>query len=288
MNQQNQVKDNSSSNSNNNSNNNDNTQSEILEQGDIYFFYRPKKGAEEVKGIEDVRSFFMVTAPEEEENNNKSRLYRLFIIGKKSLPEIRKTEARASERYWARVGGIFKEPDELARELFSDEFRKGDAARPVGEGKYAIVRHHQNHTELAYILEMPKEPGEAQKELGIEKEASYIVSVINPKKPAASSAVDGGKYPITEEIPMYPEELLKGFNDSDIFVPLSRDTRLIDYQNAQILLTGAREGRDVIKRDIGIEIIDEDETQQSADIFNKLNLRREQVPIRPLTEGKLE
>jgi hypothetical protein len=33
---------------------------EVLEQGDIYFFYRPKKG-EEVKGIEDVRRFFMVT-----------------------------------------------------------------------------------------------------------------------------------------------------------------------------------------------------------------------------------
>lgn len=27
------------------------------------------------------------------------------------------------------------------------------------------------HAELAYILEMPKEPGEAQQELGIEKEA---------------------------------------------------------------------------------------------------------------------
>jgi hypothetical protein len=62
----------------------------------------------------------------------------------------------------------------------SDEFRKGDAARPVGEGKYAIVKH-QNHAELAYIFEMPKESGEAQKELGIAKEASYIISVINPK-----------------------------------------------------------------------------------------------------------
>ena len=106
-----------------------------------------------------------------------------FIIGKKSLPEIRKSEARTSERYWARVGGIFTDPNELTKELFSDEFRKGDAARPVGEGKYAIiVKHHQNqnnHAELAYILEMPKEPGEAQRELGIEKEASYIVSVIN-------------------------------------------------------------------------------------------------------------
>ncbi|MFL6411376.1 MAG: hypothetical protein ACJ71K_09060 [Nitrososphaeraceae archaeon] len=270
-----------------------NPDAEILEQGDIYFFYRPKKGAEEVKGVGDVRRFFMVTAPEkrsavEKNNSNKSELYRLFVIGKKSLPEVRKTEARASERYWAKVGGIFKDANELTKELLSDEFRRGDAARPVGEGKYAIVKHHQNHTELAYILEMPKQPGEAQKELGIEKEASYIVTVINPKKPVASSVVDGGAYPSTEEIPMYPEELLKEFSDNDTFVPLSRDTRFLEYRNAQLILTAAREGRDVIKRDIGIEIVEEDETQQSADIFNKLKVRKDQVPIRPLTEGKLE
>jgi len=267
--------------------NNNGSRTEILEQGDICFFYRPKKGAEEVRGIEDVRRFFMVTAPEEQENNSKkNRLYRLFIIGKKSLPEIRETEARASERYWARVGGIFKDPNELTKELLSDEFRKGDAARPVGEGKYAIVKH-QNHAELAYILEMPNEPGEAQNELGIEKEASYIISVINPKKPAASSIPTGGSYPSTEEIPMYPEEVLKEFNDSDIFVSLARNTKLIDYQNAQIILIGAREGRDVIKSEIGIEIA-ESSQENSADIFNKLKLRKDQVPIRPLTEGKLE
>src|ERR687885_190298 len=254
---------------------------EILEQGDIYFFYRPKKAAAEVKGIEDVRRFFMVTAPED------GQLYRLFVIGKKSLPEVRKTEAKASERYWARVGGVFKNANEITKELLSDEFRKGDAARPVGEGKYAIIKHG-NHAELAYILEMPKEPGEAQQELGIEKEASYIVSVVNPRKPAASSVADGGKYPSTEEIPMYPEDLLKEFGENDTFVSLSRDTRFLDYQNAQVILSGAREGRDVIKNDIGIEITEEDETQQSADIFNKLKIRKEKVPIKPLTEGKLE
>ena len=151
-----------------NRSNTTNLQPQVLEQGDIYFFYRPKKDAQEVKGVEDVRRFFMVTAPEKEvkeqqenNNNNKNQLYRLFVIGKKSLPEIRKTEARSSERYWARVGGIIKNPQELTKELFSDEFRKGDAARPVGgEGKYAIVKR-QSHAELAYILEMPKEPGEA-------------------------------------------------------------------------------------------------------------------------------
>ena len=265
--------------------NNNGSRAEILEQGDIYFFYRPKKGAEEVRGIEDVRRFFMVTAPEEQENNSKkNRLYRLFIIGKKSLPEIRETEARASEKYWARVAGIFKDPNEPTKELLSDEFRKGDAARPVGEGKYAIVKH-QNHAELAYILEMPNKPGEAQNELGIEKEASYVILVINPKVPRSSV----GSLPSTEEPVKYPEEVLKEFDENENFVSLAKDTKFIDYQNAQIILIGSREGRDVIKSEIGIKIAQESpQQQQYADIFNKLKVRKDQVPIRPLTEGKLE
>src|SRR5919198_847339 len=240
-------------------NNTTNLEPQVLEQGDIYFFYRPKKEAQEVKGVEDVRRFFMVTAPEEKrEQNDKSQLYRLFVIGKKSLPEIRKTEARSSERYWARVGGIFKDPNELTKELLSDEFRKGDAARPVGEGKYAIIKH-RNHAELAYILEMPKEPGEAQRELGIEKEASYIVSVINPKMPNSQAE----EYPSAEEAPKYPEEVLNKLNETENFISITNDTKLIDYKNAQIILIGAREGKDVIRNDIGIEIeIEEDDQIQ--------------------------
>ena len=56
---------------------------------------------------------------------------------------------------------------------------------------------------------------------------------------------------------------------------LSKDTKFIDYQNAQIILIGAREVRDVIKSEIGIEIKEEAPQQSSADIFNKLKLRRE-------------
>jgi hypothetical protein len=268
----------------NNTGSSDNHEPEILEQGDIYFFYRPKKGADEVKGIEDVRRFFMVTAPEKSENKesgDKNQFYRLFVIGKKSLPEIRKSEARASERYWARIGGIFNDPNELTKDLLSDEFRKGDAARPVGEGKYAIVKH-QNHAELAYILEMPEQPGEAQKELGIEKEASYVISVINPKRPAPTG------YPSTEEPPKYPQEVLKEFSETESFVSLAKDTKFIDYQNAQIILSGAREGRDVIKNELGVEIPEGQSPQSAADIFDKLKVRKDQVPIRPLTEGKLE
>jgi hypothetical protein len=276
----------------------------VLEKGDIFFFYRPKTkivddgSGGDVKSIEDIRRFFMVTASNaanaeneqqqqlDETNQNISKesespRYRLFVIGKKSLPDIRTTEARRSERYWAKIGGIFDNPQKLTSELLSDEFRKGDAARPVGEGKYAIVKHH-DHAELAYVLEMPEEPGEAQRELGIEKEASYIISIINPKV-----RVPAG-YPSSEEPPNYPESILKEFGENENFISLARDLRFINFQNAQMILVGAREGRDVIQKEFGIDIMEEKETVHSADIFSKLKIEKDKVPTKPLIEGKFE
>jgi hypothetical protein len=130
---------------------------------------------------------------------------------------------------------------------------------------------------------MPKEPGEAQKELGIEKEACYVISVINPKKRPAPTG-----YPSTEEPPKYPQEVLKEFDETENFVSLAKDTKFIDYQNAQIILIGAREGRDMIKNELGVDISEGQSPQSAADIFDKLKVRKDQVPIRPLTEGKLE
>jgi N-acetylmuramoyl-L-alanine amidase CwlA len=80
-------------------------------------------------------------------------------------------------------------------------------------------------------------------------------------------------------------------SDTENFIPLSRDTKLIDYQNAQIILIGAREGPDVIKNEIGVEInYDRNGTTESssADIFAKLKVRKDQIPTRPLIEGILE
>ena len=257
------------------------TQSVILEQGDIFFFYRPKVRSEKVQSIEDVRRFFMVLAPE---SKDKKDLYRLFVIGKKSLPEIRETEARSSERFWGRVGSIFDHPTQLTKELLSNEFREGDIARPVGEGKYAIVNHPNNHAELAYVLELPKEPGEAQKELGIEKEASYIITVINPNIPKRKE----GHLPTTEEAAQYPESVLKDFSSDENFVPLSRNLKFIDYQNAQIILIGAREGKATLTQELGITVENEKENEKSADIFTRLRIQKDQVPIKPLIQGKLE
>jgi hypothetical protein len=68
-------------------------------------------------------------------------------------------------------------------------------------------------------------------------------------------------------------------------IPCFLEENPICTSMAQIILVGVREGRDAIKNEIGIEI---EESPQSADIFNKLRMRRDQVPIRPMMEGKLE
>jgi hypothetical protein len=39
--------------------------SDIREQGDVFFFYRPKVDTEEVEDLRDVQRFYMITAPED-------------------------------------------------------------------------------------------------------------------------------------------------------------------------------------------------------------------------------
>jgi hypothetical protein len=142
-------------------------------------------------------------------------------------------------------------------------------ARPVGEGKYAIVDHN-NHTELAFVLELPKELGEAQKELGIEQEASYIINVINPNIPKREEYL-----PTIEEAPKYPESVLRDFNDNENFVPLSRNH-------------WCKRGKRYPRQELGITVENETENDHSADIFTRLKIRKDQVPIKQLIQGKLE
>jgi hypothetical protein len=40
-------------------------ESEVIEHGDIFFFYRPKVDTEEVQDIEDVQRFYMISSPEQ-------------------------------------------------------------------------------------------------------------------------------------------------------------------------------------------------------------------------------
>ena len=57
-----------------------NKNSEEMENGDIFFFYRPKVDAKKVENLDDVQRFYMILASENKiEKGNKRDLYRLFL-----------------------------------------------------------------------------------------------------------------------------------------------------------------------------------------------------------------
>ncbi|HEY6886007.1 MAG TPA: hypothetical protein VI278_18400, partial [Nitrososphaeraceae archaeon] len=243
-------------------------ESEVIEHGDIFFFYRPKVDTEEVQDIEDVQRFYMITSPEQRksDNNNKG-VYRLFLVGQKQLPEIVEGKSTSKERNWALNTLTTSNPEDIHKELLPAEYttetrgkRRIAAAVPAGEGKYSIVKH-DGHTELAYLLELPEVPGPTQREFEIRKEASYIVSVKNP-----NINVPGFAAFSSNKKPKYPKHLMEKFGDRR-WISIE-DPDLINSENTQLLLIGARK-KDV-EEELGIDIDEQKETERSADMFKEL------------------
>jgi hypothetical protein len=257
----------------------DKKNTKTIEQGDIFFFYRPKVDTEEVKGLKDVQRFYMVITPEEKEKND---IYRLFLIGQKQLPEIVEGKSTSEEKNWALNILTTSNPDHIHKELLPAEYttetkgkRRLASAAPAGEGKYTIVKH-DNHTELAYMLELPEMPGPTQREFEIKKEASYIISVKNPEVNIPGFAA------VSEKKPAYPKHIKEKFGDRR-WISIE-DPQLLNYENTQILLIGARK-KDV-EEELGIDIDEEKETENTADMFKELKVRKEQLSLKPLMKGK--
>ncbi len=259
--------------------------SSIIEHGDLFFFYRPKVDSEEVRGLRDVQRFYMVTSPEKNAKaGSKKDIHRLFLLGQKQLPEIVQGKQTSKERNWALNILTTVNSEDIRKELLPVEYttetrgiRRVGAAEPAGEGKYSIVKH-DNHTELAYILELPEIPGPTQKEFEIKKEASYIISVKNPEIQVPGLAA----FSTPENKAQYPKHLREMFGNRrwiDV-----EDPNLLDYENTQLLLIGAR--KEHVEEELGIEINEEKESQRSADLFKELKIRREQVPLKSIFEGK--
>ena len=160
---------------------------EILEQGNIYFLYRPKVRPENeaeraqvgAEDIGDVQNFYIVLKPQ-------GGRFRLINVGRKRLPDIGE-----HERNWGFVDMVADSGKEIEETLQRDTYEtktRGErirpAARPAGEGVYALVREG-SRTHLAWALELPKDPGRVQKAFKIPEEASLAVSIANPEKRGA-------------------------------------------------------------------------------------------------------
>lgn len=259
--------------------------SKQIEYGDIFFFFRPKiEATEEVKSIEDVQRFYMVTCPEEGRGKNTKPIYRLFLLGAKQLPEIVEGKSKSTERNWALNILTTSDPEDIKQEIlvpaeYSTETRgerRMSAAIPTGEGKYSIVQH-DNHTELAYILELPQVPGPTQREFEIKKEASYIVSVKNP-----DISVPGFAAFSSARKPEYSKNIIEKFGNKR-WMNID-DPQLLNYENTQLLLIGARK-KDV-EEELGIDINEEKETVSSADLYKELKVKRDRIPVKSLLKGE--
>lgn len=248
---------------------------ETLERGNIYFLYRPRVEEEEPEGVGDVQRLYMVLSPDDKKK------YRLAVLGRKKLPDPSKS---GGGRFWGFVESVSNRPDPIREELQEHEYgtktrgeRHLPAARPVGEGVYRILRHG-NHTHLVYALELPEKPGPAQKELNIEEEASYVISIKNPEKGGPRAA--GLSEEKAAEYPKYLQEAFRDrrFGEAD-------PPQFLDHEGTEFLLVSAS---DDLKEELGIELETEHETEATAEIFKDLRLQKSEHPLEPLFEGKWE
>jgi hypothetical protein len=253
---------------------NKNGKVKVLEQGSIYFFYRPKVEREIVTGEKDVQRFLIVFSPDIHDK------YRMATIGRKELP----SQERKGARYWGYINAVSSNVQAIKDELGSEKYntktrgeRHIEPARPAGEGVYRIVRH-DDHTHLAYALELPQKIGKVQEEFNIEDQGNFIITMKNPEKPSPPNM---GVSPHQEV--NYPEELENTFRDRR-FSPIS-SPELLDFEGAEFIIISSSEN---IQKELGLKIGVQTETEASADIFRDLKLDKTRNPTKSLFKGEWE
>lgn len=246
---------------------------ETLEKGHIYFLYRPRVEEHEPSGKEDLQQLYMVLSPQ-----GKKR-YRLALVGREALPDPKR---KGKGRYWGYIEAVETSGRKLVEGLTEETYetktrgtRHRGAARPAGEGVYEIVRH-DDHTHLAYALELPRKTGQVQQALNIEDEASYILSVRNPNGGSPPRA--GLPEHRQAKYPKQLEAVFGGRKFADVNPP-----DFLDHEGAEFVLIAASEDPE---QELGIELDAENESRTSADIFRDLGLRKSEHPVEPLFEGE--
>jgi hypothetical protein len=244
----------------------------VLEEGNIYFMYRPRVNEGDVQSLNDVQRFYLVLNPK-----GKNR-YRLMVMPKKQLPDIKD----GGEKFWGFVEKISRKATDVENELDQEVYgtkTRGEQvqpeARPAGEGVYAIARHG-DHTHLVYVLELPDGPGKVQQALNIEEEGSYIISVKNPDQPSPKGVgLD------EERQANFPKKLqgrFRGRRFADIDPP-----DFLNYEGAELLFIGSAED---VSEELGVELEAEEESESTAEILNDLRLEKSQHPVEPLLKGE--
>ncbi|KAK3691926.1 hypothetical protein LTR37_018357 [Vermiconidia calcicola] len=212
--------------------------SNILEKGIIYFFTRGRVGVEDPDSVQDLQRSYFVLRPLpdgakitdgaiQDVGNN-----RLCALPKKVWPK------SPRDRFMVFVEKAKTTMDTLKEEFFqgSEYSTKTTGTRhtpevtPLGEGVYAITSTGggRGTTHLAYMLTIPTELGEVQKDVGLAAKGSFVISLKNPEssQPANAQLPQG---------PGYPKKFIEEFGGRG-WGPVQ--PKYLDYANAQMLLIG--------------------------------------------------
>lgn len=212
--------------------------SNVLEKGIIYFFTRGRVGMDDPSSVTELQRSYFVLRPLpagakltdgaiQDVGNN-----RLIALPKKVWPK------SGRDRFMA-----FVEKGKTSMKTLKETFFQGSEyttqttgtrhtpeVTPLGEGVYAITStgDGRSTSHLAYMLTIPSELGEVQKDVGLAEKGSFVLSSKNPESSSPSYA----QLPASPE---YPKEILDEFGGRG-WLPTKPEH--LDYENASMLLIG--------------------------------------------------
>ncbi|KAK1496612.1 hypothetical protein CTAM01_08250 [Colletotrichum tamarilloi] len=268
--------------------------STILEKGIIYFFFRARVNTDGAEEIDDIARSYMILRPIGTDSKlgdgpiGDAGNTRLLALPKKVFPE---TDRDKFMVFVEKAGASFAELKEEFLSGADNQTKSGvshaPAATPAGEGVYVITSTGSD-SHLAYMLTLPSDLGEVQKELGLKEKGSFILSTKNPyKKGPANASLD--------QTPDFPDSIKDDFRDLRW---TNTKPEHLDYPYAQFLFIGESGIRNAVEpkskdvkagkenpEDVLEEIAEEDEKRMehlsgddSASIFADLQARAKDYP----------
>lgn len=212
--------------------------SNIMEKGIIYFFTRGRVGINDPNSPQDLQRSFFVLRPLppgakltdgaiQDVGNN-----RLIALPKKVWPKSGKDKfmcfVEKGKTTMADLKETFFQGSEYSTKTVGT--RQTPEVTPVGEGVYAMTSTGEGRTttHLAYMLTIPTEIGEVQKDIGLAEKGSFVLSMKNPES-------GGPSYAQLPSTPDWPKEIQDEFGSLGW---LPAKPHHLDYASASMLLIG--------------------------------------------------
>jgi hypothetical protein len=181
-----------------------------------FFVMRPlEKGAKLTDGaIQDVGNNRLLALPKKVWPKSGKDRFMVFVEKAGVSMDTLKEEFFQGSEYSTKTTGTRQTPE----------------ATPIGEGVYALVSTagSPSTTHLAYMLTIPSDLGEVQRDVGLATKGSFVVSAKNPESSSPANASLPQK-------PDWPKEFVEEFGGRG-WMPAK--PKYLDYANAQMLLIG--------------------------------------------------